>query len=382
MKLKNHFWYPPAETKLSKKALLQAFIGNAPDFSKELSSYLGIKECLLGDSGRGLLAGLLKVLKKRHPEKTEVIIPGYTCYSVAASVVNAGLKVGLYDIDPKSFTPDMKSLSNAISDKTLAVVMQHLFGLPCRAEDIITAATRAGIWLIEDAAQGLGGSISGKYLGTMGDFGLFSFGRGKPLPLGCGGALVGKHSEILKNVILKTGGRGAIQIIKAMIVRVLALPLFYGMLEKLPLGLGKTEFDPGIALKRMPEKVMALGSMTLSSLTELNSHRRRTATVYLKTLSNAPVEIPESSIPVYTRFPVMAGKGEIPLELRRLGVRRMYPKAIADEPAISLYLAEAADIPGSRDIAERLITLPTHMNISGGFAQTIASMVKEAYSCC
>jgi perosamine synthetase len=376
-------WYPPAETRLSKKTLLQAFRSDVPEFSKELSSYLGVQQCILGSSGRGLLAKLLRSLKKKNPGKNEVLIPGYTCYSVASSVVNAGLKIRLYDLNPATFSPEIKSLEENLSKNTLAVLAQHLFGIPAQIDNIQDLSSRLGVWLIEDAAQGLGGSIAGRPLGTTGDFGLFSFGRGKPLPLGSGGALTGKNMDILGRITLtEETGKGFIQIIKAAALQMLSQPVFYGILEQLPLGLGKTEFNPEFGRSQMPVYVNTLGALSLHGLGRLNEHRRSVAKVYSKLLMDIAVPLPELGIPVYTRFPVMAGINEISPELKRLGIRRMYPKAIADEPQIKPYLkGQAVFFPGARLIADKLITLPTHMGISNELAKRIALKVKKAYQC-
>ena len=84
------------------------------------------------------------VLKKKHDGKRkEVIIPGYTCYSVAAAVAKAGLKIQVYDLDPGTFEPNIDSLERTISKKrTLAIVHQHLFGIPTAIEDIIHMAKK------------------------------------------------------------------------------------------------------------------------------------------------------------------------------------------------------------------------------------------------
>jgi perosamine synthetase len=380
MNTKDMFWYPPAETSLSKKAIMQAMSGKAPEFSKELSSYLKVRQLVLGDSGRGLLAELLKSLKKTSPDKNEVLIPGYTCYSVAASVVNAGLLIRLYDIDPVTLAPDIESIEENLGSNTLGVLVQHLFGIPVQMDGIKDLMSRRGVWFIEDAAQGLGGSISGKPLGAVGDFGLYSFGRGKPLPLGSGGAVTGKHAEILEEINPDASGKGRSQVMKTAAMRMFSYPLIYGLLESLPLGLGKTVFDPAFTCKNMSGRINALGTLSLEYISDLNQHRRQIATVYSKNLNGMSVNVPENGIAVFTRFPVIAGARSIPLELRRLGVRRMYPKSIADEPQITPYLSGSPkSLAGARSVAATLLTLPTHKRITPQIAQMIAVILKEIY---
>ena len=380
MNTKDLFWYPPAETSLSKKAIMQAISGEAPEFSKELSSYLKVRQLVLGDSGRGLLAELLKSLKKKSPDKNVVLIPGYTCYSVAASVVNAGLIIRPYDIDPVTLAPDIDSIEESLGGNILAVLVQHLFGIPVQMDGIKDLLSRHGVWLIEDAAQALGGSISGKPLGTIGDFGLYSFGRGKPLPLGSGGAVTGKHPEILNEIKPYDSGKGITQVIKTAAMGMLSYPLVYGLLERLPLGLGKTVFDPAFTCKSMSGRINALGTLSLGYISDLNLHRRQIATVYSKNLKDMSVNVPETGIAVFTRFPVIAGGKNIPLELRRLGVRSMYPKAIADEAQITPYLSSLPkSLAGARTVAETLLTLPTHKRITPQIAQMISVILKETY---
>ena len=129
--LKKLTWYPPAETKIHWSAILNAFTRQAGNFKDELCNYLDVNYCILGESARALLFKLLERLKSQDgSQRDEVAIPGYTCYSVAASVAKAGLKINVYDLDPATLQPDFDSLRKATSEKTLGIVFQHLFGIP------------------------------------------------------------------------------------------------------------------------------------------------------------------------------------------------------------------------------------------------------------
>jgi len=189
--------YAPAETRIEQAAFAYALFGSGDSFDKDLCSYLHTEECVLACSGRTLMTLLLQTLRKSDSRnRDEVLIPGYTCYSVAASVARAGLRISLYDLDPRTLRPDTSSLNKAAGDRTLAIVYQHLFGIPQPRGDFQEVAARYGVPLIEDAAQGLGGTQNGMPMGGMGDFGILSFGRGKPLPIGGGGALAGKKDVL------------------------------------------------------------------------------------------------------------------------------------------------------------------------------------------
>jgi perosamine synthetase len=380
--LKKLVWYPPAEVKIPWPAISDSLLSSSHDFKKYLCDYLHVKYCVLGNSGRSVLYLLLETLKRKDAEgRNEVLIPGYTCYSVAASVARAGLKIAVYDVDPSSLWPDLDSARKAANRAPLAIISQHLFGIPTPVNGLKEIAQVTGAYLIEDAAQGLGGTLNGQPLGTIGDFGFFSFGRGKPLPLGCGGALAGKDQNVLSGLESKVASRGFTQLITAAATLVISWPGLYWIPEMLPLGLGETIFDPHFDVVGMPLLVQRLAEKSMAILDDLNTHRCYLANTYREAFDTEYViPIPKGSTPVYTRFPLMAGSGPVPKELKRLGVRRMYPKAIADEETIRPYLEnQQVSTPGAAQIARNLITLPTRTGITEDLAKEIARKVKAEY---
>jgi dTDP-4-amino-4,6-dideoxygalactose transaminase len=375
-------WYAPAETKIPLTAIFSSLFSSKGDFEKALCNYLCVNQCLLANSGRSLLSSLLKILKhKNKDERNEVLIPGYTCYSVAASVARAGLKVRVYDMDPATLNPDIDSLTRATTPGTLAIIGQHLFGLPAPIDELKEIAQTRNIYLVEDAAQALGGTLNGQPLGTIGDFGFYSFGRGKPLPVGSGGALIGRHKDVLSELKLNKNKTGTIPFIKTAIAQLLSWPMLYSIPEMLPLGLGETVFDPDFDISTMPAIMEKLAKRSFHILEDLNAHRRYIASIYQGTFDNGSViPVSKETSPIYARFPYMAGSGTISAELKRLGVRRMYPKAITDEKSIRPYLAfKQGNTPGASEIAQNLITLPTNMRITENLANEIAQRVKTAY---
>ena len=119
----------------------------------------------------------------------------------------------------------------------------------------------------------------------------------------------------------------------------------------------------------------------MDTLDDLNAHRHDIAKKYEEAFDDKGViPIPEGGSAVYTRFPVMAKQGQIPGELKRLGVRRMYPKAIAEEDNIKHHFAnDLVPTPGASEIAGNLITLPTHMGITEALAKKIARKAKDFF---
>jgi len=215
----------------------------------------------------------------------------------------------------------------------------------------------------------------------MGDFGFFTCGRGKPLPVGGGGALIGKDADVLSGLDVKPRNKGYASLMSTAVTQVMSKPTLYWIPEMLPLGLGETIFDPNFDVSAMPFVMQKLAENSMAFLNEPNTHRRDIAKTYEEAFDDESViTIADEAKPVYTRFPLMAGPGPIPKELKRLGIRRMYPKAIIDEKAIKPYIANhQPQTPGAFEISHKLITLPTHLGIHGDPAKEIARKVMAAY---
>lgn len=120
----------------------------------------------------------------------EVIMPSYTFVSTADAFVLRGAKVVFVDIRPDTMNIDENLIEAAITDRTKAIVPVHYAGVSCEMDVIMELAEKYNLYVIEDAAQGIMSTYKGKPLGTMGDFGCFSFHETKNLSMGEGGALL------------------------------------------------------------------------------------------------------------------------------------------------------------------------------------------------
>ena len=128
----------------------------------------------------------------------EVIMPSYTFVSTADAFVLRGAKVVFVDIRPDTMNIDENLIEDAITDKTKAIVPVHYAGVSCEMDTIMDIARRHHLLVIEDAAQGITSTYKGRPLGTIGDYGCFSFHETKNLSMGEGGALLirdGKNIE-------------------------------------------------------------------------------------------------------------------------------------------------------------------------------------------
>lgn len=125
----------------------------------------------------------------------EVIMPSYTFVSTADAFVLRGARIVFVDIRPDTMNIDEKLIEQAITDKTRAIVPVHYAGVACEMDTIMEIAGRHDLKVVEDAAQGVDAYYKGKALGTIGDFGCYSFHETKNYTMGEGGALVFQKSE-------------------------------------------------------------------------------------------------------------------------------------------------------------------------------------------
>lgn len=129
----------------------------------------------------------------------EVIMPSYTFVSTADAFVLRGAKIIFVDIRPDTMNIDEKLIEDAVTEKTKAIVPVHYAGVSCEMDIIMDIAQRHGLYVVEDAAQGVMSTYKGQALGTIGDFGCYSFHETKNYSMGEGGALLihdKKHIEL------------------------------------------------------------------------------------------------------------------------------------------------------------------------------------------
>ena len=169
-------------------------------FTKKCNAWLeektGTKKALLTTSCTHAteLAALLAGVKTGD----EVIMPSYTFVSTADAFVLRGAVPVFVDIRPDTMNIDEKKIEAAITDKTVGIVPVHYAGVACEMDTIMEIAKRHNLWVIEDAAQGIMSTYKGKALGTLGEFGCFSFHETKNYSMGEGGAILirdEKHIE-------------------------------------------------------------------------------------------------------------------------------------------------------------------------------------------
>lgn len=180
-----------------KKAIDNRKICGDGEFTKKCNEWLENKfsaqKVLLTTSGTTALdmAALMCDLKPGD----EVILPSFTFSSTATAFVLAGATLVFVDVRPDTMNIDETKIEAAITDKTRVIVPVHYAGVACEMDTIMDIARRHNLMVVEDAAQGVMSSYKGKALGTIGDFGCYSFHETKNYSMGEGGALVINNPE-------------------------------------------------------------------------------------------------------------------------------------------------------------------------------------------
>ena len=179
--------------------------GDGP-FTKKCSAWMqdnfNVKHAMLTTSCTHALE-MAAYLSEIQPGD-EVIMPSYTFVSTADAFVLRGAKIVYVDIRPDTMNIDETKIEQAITDKTRVIIAMHYAGVACEMDTIMDIARRHDLKVVEDAAQGVMSSYKGKALGTIGDFGCYSFHETKNYSMGEGGALVinnpayNERAEILR----------------------------------------------------------------------------------------------------------------------------------------------------------------------------------------
>lgn len=131
-------------------------------------------------------------------EGDEVIMPSFTFVSTADAFVMRGAKIVFVDIRPDTMNINEDLIEEAITEKTRAIVPVHYAGVACDMDKIMEIAKKHNLYVIEDAAQGVMSTYKGQPLGTIGDFGCYSFHETKNYSMGEGGALLIKNSDYIE----------------------------------------------------------------------------------------------------------------------------------------------------------------------------------------
>ncbi|MDZ7761096.1 MAG: DegT/DnrJ/EryC1/StrS family aminotransferase [Desulfovermiculus sp.] len=378
---------PPAAAPIFPRDILHGLFGalqghaEIERFQAELRSLFQVRHCFAVCSGKAALTLILQALHSLHPDRDQVLIPAFTCYSVPSAIVRAGLQVRLADIDPETLDFDFQSLEENLQPTRdiLAVVSPHLFGLPADLKRVRGLIPDPKVSNIEDAAQAMGGVDNGFFLGTQGDVGFFSLGRGKALSAVQGGVVVTDRSDIgqeLESAVQTLNVQSPAQRLKilaySLALSILMQPSMFWIPRSLPgLQLGETIFDPGFDMHRFSPFQTGLVENWPQRLCSWQQVRKRNVLHWQGLLTQfswlqpIPSASSISNIPPLLRYPVLVQNEFLRDALLKsshksgLGIMPSYPDSIDGIEQLQT-ANDHQSFPGAKQCARRLVTFPVH----------------------
>jgi len=396
--------FQPWDWKLNHYATRPRSVGLEEEFKR----YLGVKYAISFNSGRSALMAILDSLDIKKDD--EVLLQGFTCNSAVNPILAKGAKPVFVDV-VDTINMDPEDLKKKITSKSKVAMIQHTFGWPAQIDEILKIAKQNNLFLVEDCAHSLGAKYKGKFCGTFGDVAFFSFGRDKIISSVFGGLAVTNNEEIgerIKNFREKCDFPSNFwifqQLLHPILVNYLVLPAYglnqylgriiLGLFHKLSIlskGVYKKEKKgeiPKYFPKRFPNALATLALNQFKKLEKFNNHRRKTASFYEKELKNTGFNLPlaksqEGRTPAFMRYPILVNfdTDEILQKLRRKKIFlddgwRKSPVVPPDTDIDKMgYLFGSC--PQVEKVAQNIVNLPTHINISEKEAKIIVNFLKS-----
>jgi perosamine synthetase len=393
-------------------------------FEDELKDYFDVKYCFLVSSGKAALTIILQSLKDIYPDRNQVIIPAFTCYSVPSAIVRAGLEVKLCDIGDNTLDYDLNQLQRIMSsysldevsnnynkkksrqkegktsfnrsilERPLCIIATDLFGVPANISELRESIKDSDIVILEDAAQALGGSWQGKRLGTLGDISFFSLGRGKVFSTIEGGIIVTNRDDIGSKIELRMKTISyysfidmLILLFKSIFLAFFQRPSLFWLPKSLPfLKLGETIYDPAFKMRKMSAFQAGLARNWQKKITNFKKYRSKNSRYWMTILKDkrniVPINLSAGHLPDIIRFPLKVRNSEIRAMILResdrlgLGIMPAYPDTINCIKALrdDFY---GLEFPVAKECVRKLITLPIHLFVTQYDRAQIAELMTE-----
>lgn len=390
----------PAGTRITYPDLI-VWLGRAlsgvddrPRFTQAMAERYNIQPPLMMSSGRAAMTLIMQTLRGLSDgERDEVIIPAYNCYSVAASASLAGLKLRPCDIDPATLDYRWDKLEAMDFSRVLAVTSANLYGLPNDLPRLAALCKERGVFFIDDAAQAMHAAINGRYAGTFGDVGIYSLDKGKNMTTIQGGLIRCDEPRIREPLAAAVDALptpNAAQTIKEAVQLLAYSVLLHPALYWLPqraMSLGETPWETDYPRTRYSRFLSPMAATLFQRIDAITDTRRRNAEALLNALDGSPWQAiqPLANVqPAYPRLPLLASDaGRRDDAIRHLieagyGATGSYPKAIPDVPEVmALLVNHGDDFSGARDVARRIVTLPTQAYLRPADIQAIADILKR-----
>lgn len=333
---------------------------------KELAEYVGVKYCVTCANGTDALQ--LALMAWDIKEGDAVFLPSFTFYSTAEVVSLVGATPIFIDTDPRTFNIDSNHLEKAINDvisegklTPKVIIPVDLFGQPANYEQIIKIADKYNLLILEDGAQGFGGSINGKMACSFGDIATTSFFPAKPL--GCygdGGALFTDNEESYQLLLsLRVHGKGTFKYDN---VRV-------GMNSRLD------TIQAGILLPK-------LHAFKEYELDKRNQYAKL-YTDYLKDYVTIP-HVPDGYVSSWAQYTILLNSEDernyLQEELKKKDIPTMiyYPTPMHKQSVYSDYCFNLNDLTKCEEVSKTCLSLPMHPYLDTDNIQFISEAIQKS----
>ncbi len=343
-----------------------------------------------------LAAAIIAAIKQQDSRTPEIILPAYACPDLISAVVYAGGKPVLVDLEADRPWLGLAQLSAAITENTVAIIAVNLFGISERWPQLRKLTEHQGIVLIEDSAQYFpAGDASQKdnQQNWQGDLVVLSFGRGKPVSLLGGGAVLTKKPDLLEYLPKPESiASGLIPRLvfglKARLYNLMISPLFYWLPQSLPfLHLGETRYHALSSLDGFAQVRLDLLSSNICHYQ--NDAEAITRSEKISAILNSQDKI--TNLPRLCnmkvsrrllRYPLLldvASRDKVYRKLKQagLGVSILYPASLPKIMGLKDILDDKLAFPNAEMFSSRLLTLPTHSHISEEDIKKIKAILKQ-----
>lgn len=341
----------PFEAAAVSAAVLSGQITHGPSvlrFEREFGERLGVRNVVACSSGTTALHLACAALGLESGD--EVLVPDITYVATANAVTYVGAKPILVDVRRDTWNIDLEDAQFKLSSRTRAILLTHLYGVPCDMDAVRQFADAFGLLVIEDAAEALGGDWNGQPCGTFGACGTFSFYGNKVLTTGEGGAVVTQDDDLAARMRLLRGQ------------------------GQTP---GRRFWHECVGFNyRLTDVQAAIGLMQLSRLDEMLARRQKVMSCYQElTRDVLTFPVVQGTAPwLFTGLlpeGVSYAKVEQGLKVKGIETRPVF----APLHRLSMYLADELDFAIASMISDYGISLPTHSQMTERDVMYISSML-------
>ena len=342
-------------------------------------------DVLLCGSGTQALQHAIETVMRGARGNGVVALPAFNCFDMASAAIGAEVNVALYDVDPETLAPDPDSFERVLAAGASAAVLACLYGVPYDWDAMAAIASRYGVPLVEDAAQGHGASWRGLPLGALGRTSIISFGRGKGWTGGNGGAVLQRDGDASEPSVVDHASPSARTAIGLAAQWALGRPSLYGLPRSIPsLALGETVYHAPQTPAAMSD-ASAAAALSNEAASDAEGRRREmNALRFTESLTGGiarHIRVNSGARPGYIRFPVLLPDGgrSLPPRAAELGVSPSYPTTLAELPELRERLvAIEAVFPGADRLARELVTLPVHSLLDEKEQTEIIALLRDA----